>query len=661
MAISRPANALLDKIRNALPWLAVVSTAIFALRKIDDFDTWWHLAAGRWIVRNLSVPAHDVLSFTVPDHEWLNLQWLYDVALYALWSLGGPNLLIFSSVVCFAGAIAVMGRVVSRSVDPVTTTIVLAWAAAMSAERFTVRPEMATFVLFAVVWELVSRARSNGGKHLWCLVPVLVLWANLHSLFVLGLALVLAHIVAAELVPYLPLPRGWIEDSRWEPTARKQLRQWGGAAVLATLINPYGAKAWLFPLELFSRIDGSSREVFQVIGEFRPPWSGYFPTFSIGAYQGFFVVACAVVVVAGLLRAWPQRPRRRPRRPRQGVIEGARFDLGSVAIFAALAWLSLLARRNVGVFAIGSLPVVAACLRIIWERSPELVRRGLASFGLVLVFVLPVGAVGLSYFVIGNHWYAVAGEQHEFGIGVFEENFPIYAAEFFKKQNLPGPLYNDMTAGGYLTWAQPTPDGVYVDGRLEVYDPPFFSTYLNSLRDLNVFSSQVEKFDIQSVLLFHRWGNRDRLISALTNSPAWALVYRDEVAIVFVRVEGNTAVVAAAREARDATDRITLERLTAPVASWQLPLARTYGLMAYGRLLQNQGERDQALDIYKAILALPLEASQEIFARFRSGALLAYRGDLSQARLMYERILVLQPEESDASSMVERIDAALAN
>jgi hypothetical protein len=645
---------LFARLRNALPWFAVGLTGVLAFRRLDDFDTWWHLAAGRWIVAHGHVPGTDPLSFTVPDHDWLNFQWLYDVALYGLWRTGGVDLLVVAAALSFTLAFALLARAIAGRTDAVTSALLLAWGGAMAAERFTLRPEMATFLLLALLWTLLLDARRSEGRHLWLLVPVFVLWANLHSLVVLGIALLLAHLGAALLAPLLPMPAAWRRDASWTPVARRQLLLWGGLALLGTLVNPFGWNLWLFPLELFARIDGSRREVFQVIGEFRPPWSGYFPTFSIGAYQVYFPFSVAVVALAVLARTFPAR------RSREAA-DAPGLDPAGVAFFAALAWLSLLARRNVGVFVIGSLPVVALALAVLWQRAPQRLRTGLERVSTGLVVLIPLATIALSLFVVSNRWYAARGEQHEFGLGVFEENFPIHAARFVEEHDLPGRMYNDMTAGGYLTWADPTGSGVYVDGRLEVYDTAFFSTYLRSLSDPRVFAAQVEEFDIQSVLLFHRWGNRDRIIATLARSPDWTMVYLDEVAIVFVRNRGNEAAVARAQAASAAAVETTFERLSEPAPPFSLALARTYGIMAYGRVLENLGRRPEALEVYRLMLDLPTEPAQGIFARQRIGTLLAYRGDLAQGRLMFEQVLSLDPDNATAIDMIRRIDAAPRN
>ena len=79
----------------------VALAAVFAFRRLDDFDTWWHLAAGRWIAGHGAVPAVDTLSHTVRGHRWINLEWAYEVGIYLLHSAGGPALLSVAAAFCF--------------------------------------------------------------------------------------------------------------------------------------------------------------------------------------------------------------------------------------------------------------------------------------------------------------------------------------------------------------------------------------------------------------------------------------------------------------------------------------------------------------------------------------------------------------------------------
>jgi hypothetical protein len=102
--------------REILGKLARMATAalaaVFAFRRLDDFDTWWHLAAGRWIAGYGAVPSTDTLSHTVRDHPWIDLQWGFDLAVYALHAAGGPILLGLAGALGFSVAVVLVLRLV---------------------------------------------------------------------------------------------------------------------------------------------------------------------------------------------------------------------------------------------------------------------------------------------------------------------------------------------------------------------------------------------------------------------------------------------------------------------------------------------------------------------------------------------------------------------
>src|SRR5205809_4054513 len=101
---ARPASvaALVEWVRRALPALAVALAAALAFRRLDNTDTWWHLAAGRWIAEHGTVPGTDTLSWTVADHPWTDLQWLFEVTIHGLYQAGGPTLLVAAAATAYA-------------------------------------------------------------------------------------------------------------------------------------------------------------------------------------------------------------------------------------------------------------------------------------------------------------------------------------------------------------------------------------------------------------------------------------------------------------------------------------------------------------------------------------------------------------------------------
>jgi hypothetical protein len=390
------------------------------------------------------------------------------------------------------------------------------------------------------------------------------------------------------------------------------------------------------------------------IGEFHRPFSGYFPTFGLGSYQALIFAFVGLTALAGWIRAGARRSTLRPH-----AEEAESFDIGVLVFAAALAWLSLLARRNIGIFAIGVVPFVGACLGIVLGRAPRswTAARGdvVRAAGLVVLS----GALAVSTLGATNRWYAMTGETHEFGLGVFESNFQPRAIRFFRDQKLPGPMYNDMTSGGYLTWDDPGGKGVYIDGRLEVYDTPFFSAYITNFSDIEAWKRDVDARGIQTVMIFHRWDIAHALIRAVDATGDWLLVYYDETAVIFVRAAGNGDVIDAAR---DAFTKTWLARndaaLTAPRRTyrWQWSIDRFTGQTAYARVLETIGDTKEALTWFEVALARGLPQRDEVNARQHAAECLVSLGDLAQARVHLVRALELDPGNDAVQDMLRRLD-----
>jgi hypothetical protein len=642
-----------DACQRLAPWAAVVVAATFALRRVDDFDTYWHLAAGRWILSHRTVPWKDTLSFTVPDHPWINLQWLYDVALYGLYQLGGVNALVLAAALAFTAAIWLLVGNVRRFIGAVPAAVLVLVAVVISEERYTIRPEMISFVLLEIVLGLVLAARTDSSqrlsgqrlssRRLWLLVPLMLIWVNCHSLFVIGL-FVIACAALAPLVARLPLvPVGWRVRSQLDPVTTRRLLVAAAAAIAVTVVNPYGLTGVLFPLDLWSRINGSD-PVFQAIGEFHPPFSDYLPTTAVAAYRVFFVASVSLVGIAALLSFG--RPRERTAEPG--------LDLAGLVIFAGLAYLSVMARRNIGMFALGASPFVAAAAAVLAARFPAALRRWTQPAARLLapVFLVICGVLVLA--VASNSLY-VRTATHEFGLGVFEANFPIRAAAFCRAMSLPPKLYNDLTIGGYLTWDSAVDGGVFIDGRLEVYGTDFFSSYTRALSDAEAWQRDADRFGVNTVLLFHRWPNRHALTAWLATNPRWVLVYYDEVVVVFVRKEGHEALIANASAHFAEWSRKRIESFSTPLPPWQWPIERPTALDSYALLLSALGAEDAAMQFFSRELELALTAPWEVSVRRNLAVHLARHGNLKAAREQLDKAAARDPTNPEVRQLRARL------
>jgi tetratricopeptide (TPR) repeat protein len=664
---------LLSKLDRVLAPLTVTVAGMLAFRRLDDADTWWHLASGRWIVAHHAVPRTDTLSYTVPDHAWINLQWLFDLLVYGLYRAGGPSLVMLAGVVLFAATTALLLENLRFALGPAAASAMALWIVAIAQGRFNVRPEMASFLFLQIVLLVCSAARRSRTRWLWALPAVMLLWVNTHGLFVMGAFVIAAYMGAAVADRLTFLPRAWRGPT--EATQTRTMLLSGGVALLATMANPYGLVGVLFPLKLMTRISGTA-PVFQLVGEFRRSFSPDNVTFAVRAYEAFFFFTLAVVIVAVSVVTFAGRPRgrstgpdHRRRKRRQGgrqgeangspvaAEEGPRLDLAGLVIFVGLAYLSTLARRNMALFALGAAPFAAQCLGLLHRRWSGAVpnratRQRLASATGAIVFLTLLVS---GWLVASNSFYLWDGQVHEFGDGVLEVSNPVKASAFAKEQKLPAPLYNDLSGGGYLAWDRPLDTGVYIDGRLEVYDDQFFSDYIRRLKEPARWQEDADRLGVQTVILWHWYTAYRYLMGWLLRDARWALVYFDENATIFVRRAGNESIIARATRAFEPLREQHARALLGPVSSWQRAPGRATGLFAYGGVLDAMGRNEEATPFFSRLLEIGTSPKYEAMAAVRLAQYYAARGETDAARAYLRRAAAADPSNASIAPLRNRI------
>ena len=60
--------------------------ALLATLRLTDFDYFWHLKAGEYIVTQGALPHGDIFSFTQLGKPWVLHEWLFEVMLYGMFT-----------------------------------------------------------------------------------------------------------------------------------------------------------------------------------------------------------------------------------------------------------------------------------------------------------------------------------------------------------------------------------------------------------------------------------------------------------------------------------------------------------------------------------------------------------------------------------------------
>ena len=430
--------------RRFAPIALFLAFALASFGPIRNYDFFWHLATGRWIVDHQALPLTDPFAVASDRHAWINGEWLFEVIAYAAHAMVG---LAGMSVVRALLAAAIFTLIFFESRRDVLVTAI-AFAGAM--QTFDLRPSSVA-LLFVV---LAITARSWIGHAI-----LAVLWINIHP------SAILAPGIAA------------LSTRRAAPAI---------ASAVALLINPFGWRALVAPLELMSYVSSGAF----VNAEWLPSRVAQFPLLHLCVFGG---------AVLFIMRRNDDESR-----------------WWRVLLFAGFAFLAIRHVRNQGLFFV-ALPLLIPRVEI---RRSIAVTAAAAAIALVLF-------------------------TRDHRPGVAPERFPLQAAAHLKATGLRGNIYNPDQFGGVVIWTFYPERRALTDGRNELYRT-YIPEYARARRDQREWRALLAKYRIDLAIDEYRaplpvvnavTGARQMMPASLAYWPPeeWAMIGYDEAGMVFAR------------------------------------------------------------------------------------------------------------------------------
>ena len=523
-----------------LPAMLVLLALLLGFVQMADTDIWWHLRTGQLIWERDEVPQTDWYTYTNPDSRWIDLHWGFQLLVAGLWQLGGVPALLIAKSLLGAAIFAVALTAQRTGWRPWHAAACWLPSVLLFAGRSMMRPELLSLLLFAATLTILFHLR-NRPRLVWLLPVVQLVWINVHALFILGLALWVFFLIDAGVRHFLP----W--DSPESEGGRPAWRNWliaTGLQGAACLINPYGLEGAIFPLVLWSRMQGPERRFYQQFaGEFlgfgdfvfKHGWAAVFQNLTTAMHVTLAVAATVSFVLLA----------------RRG-----RFSVFRALVFAAFAYLAWQANRNGVFFALAA----GAVLR--WNVGDLVALRpaaegGTFQFGKVavaaalglLVIVTPLGALSPLRPLPSPRYIPVFAElgQPPFAIaprfpGLDETPFWYAhdAVRFLSRPGLPKHVFaSHLGHAGLCIFHLGPEKRLFADPRLEVNTRQTLARYLEIVHLLEAHDPAAEQLlresgdgELPALLIDSAdlWPVRDRFF----NHPRWRAVYADPVAVVFL-------------------------------------------------------------------------------------------------------------------------------
>lgn len=454
---------------------------------ILDYDLWWHLKVGDWIMQNSALPHTGILSRTAVDRPWVAYSWGYEVLLsraYAWFGLMGMAIFGVAMTVGVAFAIFWMLRRLSGRfwLASVLTVIVC------SAYLFNGMPRPVFFsqIFYCAVLVLLLEAQLTAKlQSLYWLPPVFLLWANLHIQFIYGLFAV-GLFAGVQLAPRLLHSIGFAPEYLSPSTLpAKPLAAIFALCALATVLGPNFYHPYLAVLTY-----AKAKIAYSIISELQP--------LTFRSYSHF---AELFLTAAGFYAVGWRKP----------------LDLFKLALLFVASMVAFRTMRDAWFICFSA----AACIADFPASEPLRERaeswRELATVAVAVILLLVLCAPATKF------------NTRELDRAI-SANYPVNAINFLRRTSFTGPLYNNLNWGGFLMWYLPDYP-VAVDGRNDLYGDDLDRIFYASESAFPSYRSDPYLDEAGVVVL----DSQLPLATVLTIDPRFQLVFRDQIATVFAR------------------------------------------------------------------------------------------------------------------------------
>jgi hypothetical protein len=462
----------------------LVPTIVISLLPLQAIDLAYQLRAGASMLATWSLPRVDTYTLLAAGRPWVDQQWAAQIVL-DLGFRGGGWFGLAALRTALVGASASLVYLACRDAgaERMPAAALTLLGAAFFIGGSMLRPQLLGMACFGLVlWAVVSRLEHPARFLL--VVPVTVLWANLHGTFFLAPATV-ALAAVRDAAERRPTRRSW----------------WMAAATLAaTLVNPFGPRVWAYVVDLSTN---------PLIRSFIQEWRS--PTLDPRGGMIFEITVLYLVTFVGAVFL-VARSSHRPRWPL----------LLALVVYVAPGLTSI---RGIFWWGMAAPTIVSA---VVSERIPKPRRDPTNAFNTSVV-----AALGLALAITLVRFPPYRDAAPPTSLVSFA---PIEVTQKLGEILRPGePVFNAQLWGSWLEYALPD-HPVVADSRIEVIPDRVWSDYLAVSAGSDGWEETLAGWGIRVVAV--RFDQQHGLVRAMRASADWSEVLTTDDGAVFVRRDG---------------------------------------------------------------------------------------------------------------------------
>lgn len=491
----KPVERLLAWLLPTMPVLVfafVFWTSLFfmpTMLNAGDGDLGRHLTVGSLILSSGQIPAHDVFSHTLTGAPLVPHEWLSEVLFALSYRLAGLNGVAWLTALILASAYAILAIALRRAgVRALVALVAVLFASMVGAVHMLLRPHIFTLLFFTILLLVLEEYRNADRRRaLIVLLPLMVVWANMHGAFISGLMLVAFYAVGAAL----------------EKERRRliELAALFVSLVVASWINPVGIQLLVHSFAYLG-----NRFLVNLTVEYQSP---DFHAVNVLPFAALLLLSFAIVGRSGKRLDWT------PLILLVGWSAFALYSTRNIPLYAQVAVIILAPIADAWIDEL--LPAAKRFL----ARTDEIDRVSSGWIWAVAVVALLVGL-------------QMSGDKIDVrGTGnVFDPHvFPIAAVDSMTGSLPSGNMFNEFNWGGYLLYRLWPEKQVFIDGQQDFYGEALTREYLQAINAEPGWQAILDRYNVRWVIV----SPTRALAARLDASPDWSRRYIDETAGVWVR------------------------------------------------------------------------------------------------------------------------------
>ncbi|MDX2149305.1 MAG: hypothetical protein SFV54_01115 [Bryobacteraceae bacterium] len=477
---------------SVLVWLFVAGSGGWTSLLLDG-DAGWHIRVGEYVLDNGKVPSADLFSFTRPGEVWYAWEWLSDVVYGGVHRVAGlKGVVLVAGVVIALFAVVLFRHVLWAGANLFAAMPVVLLAVGASTLHHLARPHVFTLLFFAASLWLIDRDRRRADRWVWVLIPVSVVWTNLHGGF-------FALVATLGLLTVGTAAEEWVGSRTWTRPLRYALLSAGCLA--ASVVNPFGIQLHLH-IASYLRSDW----IRNMVQEFQSP-----------NFRSENLLQAQALLFMGLMAAALLLSRRR-----------------FVEVLWILFWAhsALGSARHVPLFAIVAAPVIAFELTRLWNwtfatAAPRSLGRILAD----LAADNTPGAGRVTVWALAPALLLVLPLDSRWPKDFPEAAFPVDIVNRYQERLIAGRVFTSDQWADYLIYRSYPRQRVFIDGRSDFFGPELGNEYLQASHAQWRWREILDKYRIDTVLGPPDWP----LITLLKGHRDWQLITDSGKAVLLSR------------------------------------------------------------------------------------------------------------------------------